>query len=129
VLRPGGQVLVCVPNAVHWYARLRFASGRFDYDRRGLLDIDHLRFFTRRSLRRLIERTGYDVLDEQVGGLPWRGQQALARLAPNLFAYQLIIRLTPHHEDTIAAPNLADEVFDAHHGSVPRQQERRHQDA
>jgi SAM-dependent methyltransferase len=129
VLRPGGQVLVCVPNAVHWYARLRFASGHFDYDRRGLLDIDHLRFFTRRSLRRLIARTGYDLLDEQVGGLPWRGQAALARLLPNLFAYQLIIRLTPHHEDTIAAPNLADEVFDAHHGSVPRQQERRRQDA
>ena len=129
VLRPGGQVLVCVPNGVHWYARLRFASGRFDYDRRGLLDADHLRFFTRSSLRRLVARTGYDVLGEQVGSLPWRGQRALARVLPNLFGYQLVIRLTPHHEDTIGAPSLADEVFAAHYGSVPRQQERRRQEA
>jgi SAM-dependent methyltransferase len=129
VLRPGGQVLVCVPNGVHWYARLRFASGRFDYDRRGLLDVDHLRFFTRRSLRRMAARAGYDVLDEQVSTLPWRGRRALARVAPNLFAYQLVIRLTPHHGETIGAPSLADEVFAAHYGAVPRQQERRHQEA
>ena len=129
VLRPGGQVLVRVPNGVHWYARLRFASGRFDYDRRGLLDAEHLRFFTRRSLRRLVARTGYDVLDEQISSLPWRGQRRLARVLPNLFAYQLLIRLTPHHEETIGAPSLADEVFSAHFGSVPRQQERRRQDA
>ena len=129
VLRPGGQVLVCVPNGVHWYPRLRFASGFFDYDRRGILDANHLRFFSRRSLRRLLVRTGYDVLDEQVSGLPRFGQQALARALPSLFGYQLIARLTPHHEDTIAAPSLADEVFGAHYGSLPRQQERRRQQA
>ena len=128
-LRPGGQVLVCVPNGVHWYARLRFVTGRFDYDRRGLLDADHLRFFTRRSLRRMVARTGYDVLGEQVGGLPSRGRRRLARLLPNLFAHQLVIRLTPHHEQTIGAPSLADEVFSAHFGPTPRQQERRRQDA
>jgi SAM-dependent methyltransferase len=129
VLRPGGQVLVCVPNGVHWYARLRFASGRFDYDRRGLLDVDHLRFFTRRSLRRMAARAGYDVLDEQVVGPPSRGRRALTRVLPNLFADQLVIRLTPHHGETISAPSLADEVFSAHYGAVPRQQERRRQDA
>ena len=128
VLRPGGQVLVCVPNGVHWYARLRFASGRFDYDRRGLLDVDHLRFFTRRSLRRMVARAGFDVLDEQVGSLPSRGRRALARVLPNLFADQLIIRLTPHRGETIGAPSLADEVFSAHY-AVPRQQERRRQEA
>lgn len=129
VLRPGGQVLVSVPNGVHWYPRLRFASGRFDYDRRGILDANHLRFFSRRSLRRLLVRAGYDILDEQVSGLPLLGQRALARVLPGLFGYQLIARLTPHHADTISAPNLADEVFGAHYGSLPRQQERRHQQA
>jgi len=129
VLRPGGQVLICVPNGVHWYARLRFVSGRFDYDRRGLLDLNHLRFFTRRSLRRMVARTGYDVLDEQVGIVPSRGRRALTRLLPNLFAHQLVIRLTPHHEQTIGTPSLADEVFSAHHGPLPRQQERRRQEA
>jgi SAM-dependent methyltransferase len=129
VLRPGGQVYVCVPNAVHWYPRLRFVLGRFDYDRRGILDAHHLRFFTRRSLRRLLVRTGYDILDEQVRALPFGGQQALARVFPGLFAYQLMARTTPHHEDTIGVPSLADEVFGAHYASVPRQQERRRQEA
>jgi len=129
VLRPGGQVLIRVPNGVHWYVRLRFASGRFDYDRRGLLDADHLRFFTRRSLRRLLARTGYDVLGEQIGPLSSRTERLLARVAPNLFAHQLIVRLTPHHEQTIGTPSLADEVFGTRHGTVPRQQERSGQQA
>ena len=140
VLRPGGAVLVCVPNGVHWYPRLRFLTGRFGYDRRGILDEDHLRFFTRASLRRMLTRTGYDVLDEQVGNLPLRAlggatrrgvlpaerllaplDRGLARAAPNLFAYQFIARLTPHHEDTISAPGLADEAFGPRYGSVPGQ--------
>ncbi len=128
VLRPGGEVYVCVPNAVHWYPRLRFLFGRFDYEGRGILDVDHLRFFTRRSLRRLLVRTGYDILDAQVKALPFGGQRFLARVLPDLFAYLLIARTTPHHEDTIGAPSLADEVFGAHY-SVPRQQERRRQEA
>ena len=129
VLRPGGQVLIRVPNGVHWYVRLRFASGRFDYDRRGLLDADHLRFFTRRSLRRLLARAGYDVLGEQIGPLSSRTERLLARALPNLFAHQLIVRLTPHHEQTIGTPSLADEVFGTRHGTVPRQQERSGQQA
>ena len=43
-VRPGGRVLVSVPNFAHWYPRLRVALGRFDYDRRGILDRGHLRF-------------------------------------------------------------------------------------
>ena len=138
VLRPGGQVLVRVPNGVHWYPRLRFASGRFDYDRRGILEAGNLRFFTRRSLRRMVASTGYDLLEEQVRGLPLRAlgrstrrgrlpaelllgrvDRALARAMPNLFAYQLIARLTPHHQDTIGMPSLADEVFGARYGTAP----------
>jgi SAM-dependent methyltransferase len=129
VLRPGGQLYVCVPNAVHWYPRLRFLFGRFDYDRRGILDVHHLRFFTRGSLHRLLVRTGYDILGTQVGALPFGGQRRLARVWPGLFGYQLMARTTPHHEETIGAPSLADEVFGAHYASVPRQQERRRQQA
>ncbi|HET9170929.1 MAG TPA: methyltransferase domain-containing protein [Actinospica sp.] len=129
VLRPGGQVYVCVPNAVHWYPRLRFLLGRFDYDRRGILDVHHLRFFTRRSLRRLLVRTGYDILEAHGDALPFGGQRLLVRVLPDLFAYRLTARTSPHHEDTIGVPSLADEVFGAHYAAVPRQQERRRQEA
>ena len=70
VLRPSGQVLLSVPNFAHWYPRSRVAMGLFGYDRRGILDETHLRFFTRQTLRRLVRACGFDILEEQATGLP-----------------------------------------------------------
>src|SRR5216684_42114 len=118
VLRPGGQVLLSVPNFAHWYPRLRVAAGLFGYDRRGILDETHLRFFTRRTLRRLVRASGFDILEEQATGLPLRAisetdgrrlrltrtiDRALVRVRPTLFGYQYILRLTPHAEETVHA--------------------------
>jgi 2-polyprenyl-3-methyl-5-hydroxy-6-metoxy-1,4-benzoquinol methylase len=58
-----GEILISVPNFGHWYPRLRVASGMFDYDRRGILDETHLRFFSRRSLLRAVRASGIEVLD------------------------------------------------------------------
>jgi glycosyltransferase involved in cell wall biosynthesis len=116
VLRPGGQVLLSVPNFAHWYPRMRVAAGQFGYDRRGILDETHLRFFTRATLRRLVRASGFDILEERATGLPLRwmfesdGQQvrtahkidnALVRARPTLFGYQFILRLTPHAQETV----------------------------
>lgn len=115
LLRPGGEVLVSVPNFGHWYPRLRVATGLFGYDRRGILDDTHLRFFTRRSLLRLVGRAGLDVLEERHTGLPLglvqeegdgrrslsrRVDAALVSARPPLFAYQFVLRLRPHVEST-----------------------------
>lgn len=70
-LAPGGSILASIPNFAHWYPRLRVASGRFDYDRRGILDRGHLRFFTRRSFERLARDAGYDVRRVDATGLPF----------------------------------------------------------
>lgn len=113
VLRPGGQVIVSVPNFSHWYPRLRVAFGIFGYDRRGILDETHLRFFTRRSLKRIVRAAGFDILEAATTGLPpaARGvsnksivrwlDRCLVRIRPTLFAYQYIVRLTPHANETI----------------------------
>ena len=69
-LAPGGSVVVSVPNFAHWYPRARVALGRFDYDRRGILDSTHLRFFTRRSFERLAGEVGLAVGRREVTGLP-----------------------------------------------------------
>ena len=119
VLRPGGQVLLSVPNFGHWYPRVRVATGTFGYDRRGILDNTHLRFFTRSTLRRTVRAAGFDILDEVSTGLPlgaiadpnpsralrWirRLDGALVRARPTLFGYQHILRLTPHAERAIHA--------------------------
>jgi len=116
VLRPGGQVLLSVPNFAHWYPRMRVATGLFGYDRRGILDDTHLRFFTRATLRRLVRASGFDILEERATGLPLptisgsdghrlrlarKSDEALVRARPTLFGYQFILRLTPHAQETV----------------------------
>lgn len=124
VLRPGGELLLSVPNFGHWYPRLRVATGLFGYDRRGILDNTHLRFFTRSTLRRTVRAAGFDILEETATGLPLgaigaggsvplnavrRVDGRLARLRPTLFGYQHVMRLTPHAEEVIYAVDLEGE--------------------
>ncbi|MFF3321986.1 methyltransferase domain-containing protein [Streptomyces sp. NPDC002889] len=122
VLRPGGKVLLSVPNFSHWYARLRVALGIFDYDRRGILDETHLRFFTRASLRRTVRSAGYDLLKVTSTGAPFWSvlgggiiagtlgalSRLLTRMRPTLFGYQYVAVLTPHAAQTIIAGEHVD---------------------
>jgi glycosyltransferase involved in cell wall biosynthesis/SAM-dependent methyltransferase len=112
LLEDGGQLLVSVPNFGHWYPRARVALGVFGYDRRGILDETHLRFFTRAALKRLMISAGFDVLEEWHTGNPTeklvatgsatrvspfpRLGRLLRALRPELFAYQNVLRCTPH---------------------------------
>jgi 2-polyprenyl-3-methyl-5-hydroxy-6-metoxy-1,4-benzoquinol methylase len=115
LLTPGGSIITSVPNFGHWYPRLRVSVGAFDYDRRGILDRGHLRFFTRRSFGCLAHRCGLSVRRFEAVGLPLevieRGSQGdyqpgggarrliyrLDRLGvamrPTLFAYQFLYEL------------------------------------
>jgi glycosyltransferase involved in cell wall biosynthesis len=114
LLAPGGTIVACVPNFGHWYPRLRVASGTFAYERRGILDAGHVRFFTRRTLHRLVNDAGFDISREQPLGLPFevlgrggkgRGggvarvaaviDRVAVALAPSLFAYQFLAELRP----------------------------------
>lgn len=115
LVAPGGEVLISIPNFGHWYPRSRVALGAFGYDRRGPLDDTHLRFFSRRTLRRLVVRGGFDIREEACTGLPLgvlaakggrisRAVRKVDRKAvsarPQLFAYQFVMRLVPHAEGT-----------------------------
>jgi 2-polyprenyl-3-methyl-5-hydroxy-6-metoxy-1,4-benzoquinol methylase len=113
LLARGGVLVASVPNFGHWYPRMRVVAGRFDYDARGILDRDHVRFFTRRSFTRLAERGGWRVAAIETTGLPFdvadRGGRpgAATRLRrsigwvdrvavaawPTLFGYQFVVTL------------------------------------
>lgn len=60
-LAPGGTVLVSLPNVGLWSVRLSLLAGRFEYADTGVLDRTHLRFFTRKTARRMIESAGLEV--------------------------------------------------------------------
>jgi len=112
MLTSGGAVLASIPNFGHWYPRLRTLVGAFDYDRRGILDRTHVRFFTRRSFERMARGAGYEVIRVGATGLPFdvadRGgkggasnklkpiraiDRVLVKIRPQLFAYQFIYEL------------------------------------
>lgn len=113
VVDPEGVIVTSIPNIAHWYPRVRVLLGRFDYDRRGILDRTHLRFFTRRSFERMARSTGWEIERLEWTGLPLgiveRGDhsdravagspvarmiagvdRALVRLWPTLFGYQMV---------------------------------------
>jgi glycosyltransferase involved in cell wall biosynthesis/ubiquinone/menaquinone biosynthesis C-methylase UbiE len=109
VLAPEGVTLCCVPNVAHWYPRTRSTLGMFDYDQRGILDSTHLRFFTRRSISKMVERQGFSIDRIEAVGLPLdamgvegrKGRmvrlidQTMLALWPTMFAYQIIVEASP----------------------------------
>jgi SAM-dependent methyltransferase len=55
----GGVVIASIPNIAHASVRLALLSGSFRYREEGLLDVGHLRFFTREGIQDLFESSGY----------------------------------------------------------------------
>ena len=102
-----GKLIVSVPNAVNITIRIMTLFGHFSYSDRGILDWSHVRFFTRKTIRRLLEQNGYRVTArhytvmpiERV--IPIRPENVFMRLAnrllriittvaPGLFAYEIV---------------------------------------
>jgi SAM-dependent methyltransferase len=111
-----GTVITSVPNFGHWYPRARVVTGRFGYDRRGILDEGHVRFFTRHSFENLVTRAGFAPRRTVSVGLPLeaarrgsapteptsegegllsRTQQIGVDLWPTLFGFQFLYELEP----------------------------------
>jgi 2-polyprenyl-3-methyl-5-hydroxy-6-metoxy-1,4-benzoquinol methylase len=110
LLAPSGSLLVSLPNAVHWSVRLQVYAGKFEYTNKGILDRGHVRFFTRASAKRLFREAGLEIVTERATPVPWENvipkalgsfvrdkvektDYFLARVKPNLFAYQNVFEL------------------------------------
>jgi len=59
VVRPGGRIVLSVPNVGHYSIVEDLAAGRWDYLPVGLLCYTHFRFFTRATLESWLARTGF----------------------------------------------------------------------
>ncbi|MGC4030383.1 MAG: bifunctional glycosyltransferase/class I SAM-dependent methyltransferase [Tepidisphaeraceae bacterium] len=107
VRRPPLLVLT-TPNVAFMGVRLNLLLGRFNYAERGILDITHKRLFTRRSLLRALDESGYTV--ERIAPIAapfeavlpgWKGRllgsiaQGLAAVWPGGFAFQWLVTARP----------------------------------
>ena len=70
LLKESGQLLITVPNVANVTVRLALLLGHFEYQDRGILDRVHLRFFTRKSIRRLVEKNGYTIVRQAMTVIP-----------------------------------------------------------
>jgi 2-polyprenyl-3-methyl-5-hydroxy-6-metoxy-1,4-benzoquinol methylase len=61
LIRPGGAIVIALPNVAHWHMRWTLLRGRWDYQDAGILDATHLRFFTYKSALALISGAGLRV--------------------------------------------------------------------
>lgn len=115
-LKPGGHLLVSVPNIAHIAIRLTLLAGFFPRMAKGPLDRTHLHFFTRTTIRSLLAScSDLEIVTEWssippielllppsirqttesswIWGLARRLHIELARLLPSFFGYQILFLL------------------------------------
>ncbi len=100
LLTDDATLIVSLPNVANWRIRLDLLRGRFDYTDYGVMDRTHLRLYTLKTGRDLVEGQGYTVTGLHIAGSGL--QNTLNRLSrrvnrpapppvlPGLLAYELI---------------------------------------
>ncbi len=103
MLTPTGKLYATSGNVAFLPIRFLLLLGKFNYSRRGILDLTHTRLFTKKSFQRLIENHGFKVIHKKYFGPPiahiseqsqiLKGlnklADCLANLLPGLFAFQI----------------------------------------
>lgn len=65
VIKNEGKILVSVPNVSHNSIIIELMNDEFEYNPIGLLDNTHIRFFTRKSFTKMVEKVGWAVIGEK----------------------------------------------------------------
>lgn len=96
LLRPGAIVLAGSPNVCYYTVILMLLRGRWDYEREGIMDETHLRWFSPATYRQLFERAGF-IVDHVRPAWPLTGKRRLAnallfRRFEHLFHTQIELR-------------------------------------
>ena len=97
-VRPGGRLIVSVPNVAHGSVRLALLFGRFSYSSTGILDNTHLHLYTFETARELVEAGGFNV-ERLIGASDHFGallqSRRASRLVRGLLAYNIVVVATP----------------------------------
>lgn len=126
-LKPNGRLIASTGNIALWFYRLSLLLGRFEYGRRGILDDTHVHLYTRSTFRNLIQRSGYQIVDEHFTGLPFEvvfestgksrvlrvvgaAYQLMVRVWPEMFAYQTIVVAEIARPDAVRGEGLVAEI-------------------
>ncbi|WP_218096364.1 class I SAM-dependent methyltransferase, partial [Paenibacillus solanacearum] len=111
-LKKNGKIITSVPNIGHSAIILELLEGKFEYNKLGLLDETHIKFFTKKSLLNMFEEVGLTPVS-------WDGtilipdqtefNQSYEKY-PSMFKQILIDRPDPHVYQYITVLQRNDEV-------------------
>jgi 2-polyprenyl-3-methyl-5-hydroxy-6-metoxy-1,4-benzoquinol methylase len=102
-LRQGGKFVVSLPNIAHYSTRFHLFSGKWDMKDGGILDRTHLRFFTKKTMVEMFEKSGLKIvkMKPSSGSLERFGKNKLFGIGKKMlyawetfFAIQFIIVAT-----------------------------------
>ncbi|MGO0999901.1 class I SAM-dependent methyltransferase [Lysobacter sp. CA196] len=139
-LAKNAEVVISIPNVRNITLISDLVDGRFDYQKWGLLDITHIRFFTLDGAIRMLQETGYGVRHVQANvdpplsgvlnaGLPADGSLKFDRISISnveprelveLCALQFFIKASPVHVELVGYGTTPEvEESAAEQGAVP----------
>jgi len=90
-----GFIIASIPNIARFEIRFKLLLGQFRYEKSGILNKGHLRFFTLQTIKEMFNTTGYDILKIEPTGLGSR-----FKIFPTLFAYQFVV-IAKYREDRV----------------------------
>lgn len=107
LLKKDAKIIVSLPNVCNIYLRLKVLFGDFTYASYGILDKEHRYFYTQKTAKELINRNGFEILEQTQTPLPlpvvfpvfsnhspffWihKINKFISQIKPSLFAYQFI---------------------------------------
>jgi 2-polyprenyl-3-methyl-5-hydroxy-6-metoxy-1,4-benzoquinol methylase len=105
VLKPGGKLIVALPNIMNYRSRFKLMAGNFKYQETGIWDYTHFRWYTYKSGAELLTGAGFTLQHRTVTGeMPLAsvfkkimGNKArqgvfkmLRGISPGFFGYELL---------------------------------------
>jgi glycosyltransferase involved in cell wall biosynthesis len=128
--KTGAEVILTTGNIGFALMRLSLLLGRFEYGKRGILDLTHARLFTFATMKRAMRAAGFEILGTEgiVAPLPLifgdtalsrmllRFNGLLVRLWPAMFGFQILLRAR-------ARPSLATLLASAQQGAMEKSNE------
>lgn len=124
-LKPEGKLLISIPNVMHFSLVRDLLNGNWTYEDAGLLDRTHVRFFTIKEFRKMLQGAGYGDFHIESVTVPINKQdeeflQRLVTLGSKEYldqymTYQYIIKASNNGirvllEDIVAGVNVEENV-------------------
>lgn len=107
VLKPGGTLIVALPNIMHYSARWKLIKGNFNYEDAGIWDYTHFRWYTFETAKQFLQQYNFTIEVATVTGtLPFNRLfkrilplkisflffSILIKISKGLFGYQLLFK-------------------------------------